>query len=126
MGDDTAPVSLTLRLKATESLVRRALEPILGPAHITFEHWQVLVALLEEPGRRMTDLAEAAALPAATLTRHVDRLVSLALVVRRVDPADKRRAVVALSQRGEELAQRLRAAEADVEQLIELPRSAVH
>lgn len=103
--------SLTLRLKQAELALRRTLEPLLEAERISFEHWQVLAALLEQPGLRMTELAEAAVLPAATLTRHVDRLVERAVVVRRIDPQDKRRAVVALSSRGEQLARRLREVE---------------
>ena len=71
--------------------------------------------MLERPGLRMTELAEAAVLPAATLTRHVDRLVERALVIRRIDPDDRRRAVVALSGRGEQMARRLREVESDAE-----------
>lgn len=108
-------MTVTLRLKQAEHALRRSLEHELDAAHITFEHWQVLAALLVRPGLRMTDLAEASVLPAATLTRHVDRLVEHALVIRRIDPDDKRRAVVALSSRGEQLAQRLRQLESRVE-----------
>ena len=106
--------STTLRLKRAELSMRRSLGPVLDAEHVTFEHWQVLAALLEHPGIRMTDLAEAAVLPAATLTRHVDRLVERALIIRRVDPADRRRAVVALSARGEHLATRLHELESRV------------
>lgn len=102
------PSSVTLRLKQAEAVLRRHLDRELEQAGITFEHWQTLAALLENPGVRMTDLAELAVLPAATLTRHVDRLVEQALVIRRIDPGDKRRVVVALSSMGERLALRLR------------------
>lgn len=111
MIPDGEPTSVTLRLKQAELVLRRALGPGLSGHGITFEQWQVLAALLENPGQRMTDLAEAAMLPAATLTRHVDRLVERALVIRRVDSGDKRRALVALSTRGEAVADQLRAAE---------------
>jgi len=107
--------SATLRLKQAELSLRRSLGHVLDAEHITFEHWQVLAALLERPGIQMTDLAEAAVLPAATLTRHVDRLVERALVIRRVDPADRRRAVVALSPRGKLLATQLREVESRAE-----------
>jgi DNA-binding MarR family transcriptional regulator len=109
-----AATSLTLQLKQVELALRRTLEPLLIAEDILFEHWQVLAALLEQPGLRMTELAEASVLPAATLTRHVDRLVERALVIRRIDPDDKRRAVVALSSRGEHLARRLREVDSDV------------
>ena len=65
----------------------------------------------DHPGITMTSLATSAVVAAASLTRHVDRLVELALVVRRIDPADRRRAVLALSSRGADLAARLLAAE---------------
>ena len=107
--------SATLRLKQAELFLRRALGHVLEAEDITFEQWQVLAALLERPGIRMTDLAEAAVLPAATLTRHVDRLVERALVIRRVDPGDKRSAVVALSSRGKHLAGRLRQLESNAD-----------
>lgn len=105
------PASVTLRLKHAERALRRAVEPDLAAENLTFEHWQVLAALFEQPGLRMTDLAELAAVPAATLTRHVDHLVERALVVRRIDSADRRRALVALSARGERLASRVRDSE---------------
>lgn len=109
------PQGVTLRLKHAEHTLRQAVQHVLVAENLTFEQWQVLAALLEQPGLRMTDLAEFAVLPAASLTRHVDALVERALVIRRIDPADKRRAVVALSVLGERLARRLAAVEAEVD-----------
>ncbi len=72
--------------------------------------------LLERPGLPMSALAEAAVLPSASLTRHVDRLVERALVVRRVDPHDKRRARSPPSRRwAASLALRLRSCEREIE-----------
>lgn len=115
----------TLQLKRAEQVLRSQLEPLLRAEKITFEQWQVLAALLDQPGLRMTELAEAAVLPAATLTRHVDRLVELAMIVRRIDVEDKRRVAVALSARGEKLALRLRESErsADIELAASNPAS---
>jgi len=109
------PHGPTLRLKHAEHALRRAVAPALTEAAVTFEQWQVLAALREHPGLRMTDLAELAVLPAATLTRHVDALVARALVIRKVAPDDKRRAVVALSSLGEQLAERVHALEVDAD-----------
>lgn len=109
------PQGATLRLKHAEHALRRATEPTLAAHGLSFEQWQVLAALAEQPGLRMTDLAELAVLPAASLTRHVDHLVERALVIRRIDPADKRRAIVALSTLGEQLATRVRAVEQGVD-----------
>ena len=66
----------------------------------------------------MSAIADEAVLPAATLTRHMDHLVERAMVVRRIDPGDKRRVVAALSPMGEALAFRLRADERVVEDAI--------
>src|SRR5690606_2993987 len=101
----------TLRLKQAEQALRRAVEPVLAAEGLSFEQWQVLSALRERPGLRMTELAEFAVLPAASLTRHVDKLVERALVIRRIDPGDRRRAAAALSTLGERLAARLHDAE---------------
>lgn len=113
MGDQ--PESLTLRVRIAENALRRQLGVVLDAAGISFEQWQVLAALLERPGLPMTELADAAVLPAATLTRHVDRLVQRALVIRRIDSRDRRRAVVALSAAGERLSHELRGAETALE-----------
>lgn len=102
------PESATLRLKRAELELRRDLGPLLGAEGITLEHWQVLAALAGREGQTMTELAASAVLPAASLTRHVDRLIERALIIRRVDASDRRRAVVALSALGRQLAARLR------------------
>jgi DNA-binding MarR family transcriptional regulator len=104
-------VSEALRLKRAEQALRRRLQPVLDEHEIGFEHWLVLAALREMPGIRMSDLADASVLPPATLTRHVDRLIERALVVRRIDAEDRRIALVALSSRGEGLAAQLLAVE---------------
>lgn len=109
------PEGLTLRHKHAEQVLRRAVDPVLSAEGLVFEQWQVLAALRERPGLRMTDLADFAVLPAATLTRHVDHLVERALVIRRIDPADRRRAVVALSVVGERLADRVSAIEQSID-----------
>ncbi|WP_300406399.1 MarR family transcriptional regulator [Nocardioides sp.] len=107
--------SLALLLKQGETRIRLGLQPLLDEVGLALEHWQIMSVLHHAPGLRMTALAEAAVVPAATLTRHVDKLVELGLVVRRVDPSDKRRVAAALSPRGQELATRISAGEADLE-----------
>jgi len=119
-GDVAGPASpsLALLLTQAERTVRRRLEPSLADAGLTFDHWRIMTVLLARPGTRMSAIAEEAVLPAASLTRHMDHLVERAMVVRRIDPGDKRRVVAALSPYGEELAHRLRAEEAVVEEAI--------
>jgi DNA-binding MarR family transcriptional regulator len=63
----------------------------------------------------MSALAEAAVLPAASLTRHVDKLVERGMVLRRIHSSDRRRIVTALSPVGSTVADRLKAAERELE-----------
>ncbi|GGO91866.1 MarR family transcriptional regulator [Nocardioides phosphati] len=111
----TSAVGLSLALRHAEHAVRARIQPHLEAEDLTVEHGRILAVLRIEPGLTMSMIAESAVVPAATLTRLVDRLVESALVLRRVDPADKRRVVVALSSRGAALADRLAEAERALE-----------
>jgi len=106
-----ASTSLAVRLRQAEAAIRDRLLPLLVEHGLTMEHWRIVAVVDDHPGIGMSSLASTAVVPGATLTRHTDKLVELGLVVRHVDPADKRRAVLALSPRGRALATRLRAEE---------------
>jgi len=110
--------SLVVLLRYCEDKVRQRLQPILDEAGLSPEHWRVMALLHEQPGLGASAIAKGAVLPSASVTRHVDKLVELGMVVRRVDPADKRRVVLALSTRGQENADRLLAEERAVEDTI--------
>lgn len=103
--------SRLVRLRQEEADLRARVQPLLDEHGLLPEHWRILAVVDDHPGITMTSLATSAVVAAASLTRHVDRLVELALVVRRIDPADRRRAVLALSPRGADLAARLLAEE---------------
>ncbi len=107
--------SLAVRVGQVEAALRRRLQPLLDEHGLGLEHWRILAVVGAAPGLAMREVAAAAAVPAATLTRHADRLVERGLLVRRVDPGDRRRAVVALSPLGEEYVGRLHAAEGSAE-----------
>ncbi|TCJ23373.1 MarR family winged helix-turn-helix transcriptional regulator [Nocardioides jejuensis] len=112
--DTDAPArgaGLSLLLKHAEQAVRLRLQPVLDEHGLTYDHWRILAVLELHPGLTMSTIADAAVVPAATLTRLVDRLTEIALVVRRIDRADKRRALVALSPRGTDVAAALRVVE---------------
>lgn len=112
--DTVLPVQgagLSLLLKHAEQAVRQRLQPVLDAYGITWDHWRILAVLEVQPGLTMSTIADAAVVPAATLTRLVDRLAEIALVVRRIDRADKRRALVALSPRGADVAAAIREVE---------------
>lgn len=122
MTEQAAPApldaGLALLLRRAEHALAVRLQPLLAEHGLLPEHWQVMSVLLARPGIGMSDLAHGAVVAPASLTRHVDRLVSTALVVRRMDPDDKRRVVVALSARGSEVARAIREAEEAVEQIL--------
>lgn len=109
---------LALLLRRAEHALAARLQPLITEHGLLPEHWQVMSVLLLRPGIGMSELAHGAVVSPASLTRHIDRLVSQALVVRRVDPDDKRRVVVALSPRGVDVARAVRAAEEAVEQML--------
>jgi DNA-binding MarR family transcriptional regulator len=111
-------LSLALLLKQSEQRIRLRLQPTLDELGLSLEHWWIMSVLHERPGIGMSPLAEAAAVPSATLTRHMDKLVERGMIVRRVDPDDKRRVVAALSPTGEALADRLRHEERLIESAI--------
>ncbi|NGN94868.1 MarR family transcriptional regulator [Nocardioides sp. KC13] len=107
-GTDLRCSDPVVLLARAQRRVERALAETYADFDLTAEQWRILSVLLDEPGQTMTRLADGAALPAGTLTRHVDRLVERGLVLRKVHAEDKRRAVVALSPVGASAAREIR------------------
>jgi DNA-binding MarR family transcriptional regulator len=87
-------------LTLVERSVVLRLAEALKPHGATIDEWRVLLLLGDDAGHAMTEIAEFAMLSAPTLTKVVDRMVSLNLVLRRVDDADRRRVLVFASERG--------------------------
>lgn len=106
--------SLAVHVRQVEARLRDALQPLLDEHGLSMDHWRIVAVIGDEPGLGMGEIATLAVVPAASLTRYMDKLVERGIVVRRMDPDDKRRSVVALSPRGEAYAARLRAAEQSV------------
>jgi DNA-binding MarR family transcriptional regulator len=79
----------------------------------TIEEWRVLTLLADGNGHPMTEIAEYAALPAPSLTKLTDRLVSQNLVLRRADEVDRRRVLVFAADRGRQALERWNAAAKD-------------
>ena len=74
---------------------------------VPVEQWRILKLLAESNGRSMGELTHVALLNHPTLTKMIDRMVSDALVYRRPDPADGRRVLIFISERGQALNERL-------------------
>jgi DNA-binding MarR family transcriptional regulator len=64
------------------------------------EQWRALVLLSDGEGHSMRELSSHVAVPAATATRLVDRLVADSLAYRRGDPLDRRRVLVFATSQG--------------------------
>lgn len=118
--------SRLVELRQEEAHILARVQQLLDEHQLLPEHWRILAVLDEHPGTAMTALAAAAVVPAASLTRHVDRLVERSLAIRRVDPDDRRRAVLALSPRGRDLSQQLHRAESGVAPPATVPPETPH
>lgn len=105
------PTSITLLAKHVERAVSSTLQRELAAVDMSLEQWHVLYVLLHNQRLPMAELGELAALPPASLTRHMDRLVEHGQVVRQVDPSDRRKVVATLTPRGRVVTQNIAAAE---------------
>jgi DNA-binding MarR family transcriptional regulator len=94
-------------LSQAERRVTERLSAALETEGLTLAQWRVLSLLSDGAGHPMTEAAEFAMLPAPTLTKVVDRMVSLNLVYRRPDLRDRRRVLIYSAARGRRLYQRL-------------------
>ncbi|SHF95564.1 MarR family winged helix-turn-helix transcriptional regulator [Geodermatophilus nigrescens] len=104
----TAP-SLVELLAVVSRRVARGVGAVLAEDGATLDTYRLLRALGAGPGRTMTELCAALAVPAATATRLVDGLTDAALAYRLPDPDDGRRVRVHLSARGRTRLDRLEA-----------------
>ena len=110
--------SLSLLLRQVERKVAQLLVPALEEADLSLDQWRVMAAMIDSSGVRMAELAEASIVTGSTLTRHVDRLVDRGLVIRRIDPSDRRKVIALLSPRGERTAHALRRLEMSLQDSI--------
>lgn len=94
-------------LSQAERYVTRQLARLLEEEGCTLCQWRTLRLLADGASHPMSEIAEFALLPAASLTRLIDRMVADDLVSRQTDPRDRRRTLVHLSARGRALQQRL-------------------
>ena len=98
---------LAQALSRAERSVHRQLGAALAAEGCTIQQWRILVRLGDGRGHPMSELAEFALVPAPSLTRLIDRMVSDGLVHRRPDARDRRRVRVHLTRGGWALYRRL-------------------
>jgi DNA-binding MarR family transcriptional regulator len=94
------PGDLSLLLTRAERLLGRRVRVVLDAMGYSPDAWRVLSILSDGAGHHMTQIADHAFLPPATLTKLVDQLVDDNLVYRRIDPIDRRRIRAYLTPRG--------------------------
>ncbi|MFD4604510.1 MarR family winged helix-turn-helix transcriptional regulator [Streptomyces sp. NPDC058464] len=93
-------------LSHAERRVVRRLAAVLAEEDCTVEEWRVLSLVGDGRGHPMSEIADHALMPAPSLTKLVDRMVADNLVHRRPDPHDRRRVLLHLTPRGEDLHRR--------------------
>jgi DNA-binding MarR family transcriptional regulator len=91
---------LAHQLSRAERLLSGWLSALLENENCTLEEWRVLTILSDGQGHIMTEIADFAMIPAPTLTKLMDRMVSAGLVYRRADDRDRRRVLAYLGDRG--------------------------
>jgi DNA-binding MarR family transcriptional regulator len=101
------PHRLAQVLSRAEYDVTRRVAAVLEQEGSTVEEWRAHWLLADQHSRTMSEVAEVALLPAASLTRLIDRMVADNLVYRRGDLRDRRRVLVRITRRGMDQYRRL-------------------
>ncbi|MVU79252.1 MarR family transcriptional regulator [Nocardia sp. ET3-3] len=102
-------------LRAAERSWLRHLDAALCARRLTADQWCMLTNLSADVGITMSELAGRAQLPPSSATRHADHLAERGLIFRVAAADDRRRILIGLSRRGEELVEEVRAEEARAE-----------
>jgi homoprotocatechuate degradation regulator HpaR len=101
--DTRLALSMAL-LRAREAVMAR-FRPLLAAHDLNEQQWRVIRVLAESGPRDATDVARQAAILAPSLTRMIRAMTDRGLITRVSDPADGRRAMLALTLQGETLFQ---------------------
>jgi MarR family transcriptional regulator, transcriptional regulator for hemolysin len=99
-----------LHLSRTAKIVSRAFDDALTVAGGSLSTWLVLVSLMARKHGAQRDLAEAVGVEGPTLTHHLNRMEAAGLVTRTRDPENRRVHRVELTDQGQAMFRRLRAA----------------
>jgi DNA-binding MarR family transcriptional regulator len=92
----------------------------LEPLGLRPPHFGVMSLIDADPGAAQQELVERSMIDPSSMVRVIDELESMGLAERRVDPADRRRRAVHLSQRGKRKLERARqVALSTVEEILE-------
>lgn len=96
--------ALVYRLLRLVNLLAKPFQERFGTRYdLSLTEWRVMMALASRPGTTVTEIADWSGLHVMNISRSVARLVRKGRVLRAVDPSDRRRALLRLSRRGEDL-----------------------
>ena len=90
------------------AVLRNRIAAVLRPASLSVDRWRCLAFVAERPDTSMGELLEELAMAAATASRTVDTLVDAGLVLRTIDPTDRRRVLLRASTSGAVLLDQVR------------------
>jgi DNA-binding MarR family transcriptional regulator len=107
---DFTPVAVVARLDRIRGHIDRELDRVFAEHQLTRPNFEVLVTLArleDEGGITQRQLMDALGLTSGTVSVRIDRLVAQALVERRPDPRSGRNVLIALTDRGREVFERV-------------------
>lgn len=107
---DFTPVAVIARLDRVRGHVDRELDRVFAEHELTRPNFEVLVTLArleDDGGVTQRQLMDALGLTSGTVSVRIDRLVEQALVERHRDPRSRRSVLIALTERGRELFERV-------------------
>ena len=107
-GTTTQPADLTWLLHRAAQRMRAALDEVARAQGLAgVRDWIVLSALIAQPGRTQLALGRALGLDKTTLTSQLDRLGKSALIIRSLDPRDRRARIPEITTAGRRIQARV-------------------
>jgi MarR family transcriptional regulator, organic hydroperoxide resistance regulator len=107
-GTATPPADLTWLLHRAAQRMRAALDQVARAQGLTgVRDWIVLTALSTQPGRTQLALGHTVGLDKTTLTSQLDRLETGGLIIRRLDPHDRRARIPEITPAGRSIQERV-------------------
>lgn len=96
----TGAAALAIAVNRLHGATVRAYNAATREIGLPFEQWLVLDEVARREAATMGELARSLGNNISTLTRIVDRMVGASLIYRSVDPADRRRVVLVVTEEG--------------------------
>jgi len=102
MAEEKFTESLGTQINLAARSMRTALERELAAEGVTPSQWMLLMALGQKNNQGQTGLGRMVNLDNATITRCLDKLQEMELIVREQDKDDRRAQIVSLTNKGRE------------------------